>query len=132
MARILIVDDDPEFHELLAVLLELEGYEVSSAYDGNSAMEQLTKGDIDLVLLDVLMPGMDGFEVLMALWGREGSKPARTVPPVIFVSALAEDKYVRRGLSLGGIHYITKPLDVVELKGTIKEILAQRSARSGA
>lgn len=132
MARILIVDDDPDFHEFLSVLLELEGYEARSAYDGSSAMEQLAKEDIDLVLLDVLMPGMDGFEVLMALLDRDGSKPVRRVPPVVFVSALAEDKYVRRGLSLGGVHYITKPLDVVELLGTVKDILAESPAETDA
>ena len=125
MARILIVDDDPDFHDFLSVLLELEGYEVRSAYDGMSAVEQLSDGGIDLVLLDVLMPGMDGFEVLTTLADREDADHKRDRPPVIFVSALADDKHVRRGLSLGGIHYITKPLDVAELLGTVKEILAE-------
>jgi DNA-binding response OmpR family regulator len=129
----LIVDDDPDFHDFLSVLLELEGYEVRSAYDGASALAELAEGGIDLVLLDVLMPGMDGFEVLtaMGLEGGEGgaSPKGGERPPVIFVSALADDKHVRRGLSLGGIHYITKPLDVAELLGTVKEILAE-SGRS--
>lgn len=125
MARILIVDDDPDFHDFLSVLLELEGYEVRSAYDGASALEQLAEDEIDLVLLDVLMPGMDGFDVLTALTREDRPEPERKVPPVIFVSALADDKHVRRGLSLGGIHYISKPLDVLELMGTIKEILAE-------
>jgi DNA-binding response OmpR family regulator len=121
----LIVDDDPDFHDFLSFLLESEGYEVRSAYDGASAMEQLADDGIDLMLLDVLMPGMDGFEVLAALLGEGKAQPKRELPPVVFVSALGEDKHVRRGLSLGGMHYITKPLDVAELLGTVKEILAE-------
>lgn len=122
MPRIMIVDDDPDFHEFLSVLLELEGYEVSSAYDGASAIAGIDGSRPDLILLDVLMPQMDGFDVCMTLLGREDRIP------IIFVSALAEDAYVRRGLSMGAVHYITKPLDVVELLGTIKEVLATPAA----
>lgn len=122
MSTIMIVDDDPDFHEFLSVLLDLEGYDVVSAYDGASALEQIETCTPDLVLLDVLMPQMDGFDVCLALL----EKPQRA--PVIFVSALAEDSYIRRGLSLGAVHYITKPLDVVELFGTIKEVLAAQDA----
>lgn len=127
MAKILIVDDDPDFQEFLGYLLELEGYQVCSAYDGRSALDEIGGSERpDLVLLDVLMPGLDGFEVCMALL----SDPKTAPPPVVFVSAMADDNYVRRGLSLGGVHYITKPLDVLELLGTVKDVLAGQGART--
>lgn len=129
MARILVVDDDPDFQEFLSVLLELEGYEVLAAYDGQSALDVINQGRApDLVLLDVLMPGMDGFEVCMALL----ADPAKSPPPVVFISALADDKHIRQGLSMGGVHYITKPLDVVELLATIKDVLAETGKSADA
>jgi DNA-binding response OmpR family regulator len=123
--RIMIVDDDTDFQEFLGMFLELEGYEVCSAYDGASAVEQIEKQPPDLILLDVLMPEMDGFDVCLNLLSRGGK-----LPPVIFVSALADDTYVRRGLAIGAVHYITKPLEIVELLQTIKETVGSTKEQS--
>jgi DNA-binding response OmpR family regulator len=118
MPRIMIIDDDPDFQEFLSMFLELEGYQVSAAFDGVSALEKIDADSPDLILMDVLMPQMDGFEVALNLLAR-----GKNAPPVIFVSALGDDAQIRRGLALGAVHYITKPLEIVELLDTIKGVV---------
>jgi DNA-binding response OmpR family regulator len=118
MPRIMIIDDDPDFQEFLSMFLELEGYQVSAAFDGVSALEKIDADTPDLILMDVLMPQMDGFEVALNLLAR-----GKNAPPVIFVSALGDDAQIRRGLALGAVHYITKPLEIVELLDTIKGVV---------
>jgi len=106
MATILIVDDDPDFQEFVCALFELEGNEPHAAFDGQTALELYEQIQPDLVLLDVMMPGMSGFEVCRRLRRDLGA----TIP-VVFVSALAEDSDAAEGIEAGGDDYVTKPFD---------------------
>jgi len=110
-ATILIVDDNPENLQLLFHTLCRDHYRVIVAEDGQSALERLTRHTVDLVLLDILMPEMDGFE----LYARLRAHPAGAGIPVIFLSALADRESVLRGLNLRAADYITKPFHPEEV-----------------
>src|SRR5688572_18148877 len=105
-AKILIVDDEPANIVLLSRLLN-HSYEVVSAQDGKSALDLLATDSYDLVLLDIMMPRMSGFDVLQAIRGGEATSDT----PVILISALTENEYIVRGLGLGANDYITKPIE---------------------
>ena len=117
--RVLVVDDDPDILQFVRVNLELEGYETSTAANGRIALDAATAAPPDLVLLDVMMPEMDGLTVLRRL----RSTPSTTSVPVILLTAkaLAEDRV--RGLNLGADDYITKPFDVEELMARVRTVL---------
>ena len=104
---LLVVDDNDMNRDLLSRRLERKGYRVLTAADGRHALELVGKGSIDLVLLDIMMPGMTGIEVLRAL--REHSSASEL--PVIMVSAKGESKDVVQALELGANDYVTKPID---------------------
>jgi len=114
--RILIVDDEPEMVELISLNLKLEGFEVIAASDGYQALEKVTREMPDLVLLDIMMPDMDGFETLKQI--REIASV-----PVIFLSVKNEEYDRVRGLDLGADDYITKPFSPRELVSRIKAVL---------
>ena len=114
--KILVVDDEPRMVQMIGMNLKLEGYEVISAPDGYQALEKVTKEMPDLVLLDIMMPEMDGFETLKRV--REISSV-----PVIFLSVKAEEPDRVRGLDLGADDYITKPFSPRELVSRIKAVL---------
>ena len=113
---ILVVDDEPRIIEAVAMNLELEGYGVSGASNGYEALKKLTKEVPDLVVLDVMMPEMDGFETLRKI--REVS----TVP-VVMLTVKGEETDKVKGLDLGADDYVTKPFSQKELVSRIKAVL---------
>jgi CheY-like chemotaxis protein len=109
--HILIVDDLPRNLQVLALLLDKAGYRVSMAMDGAQALDMVRVEPPDLVLLDVMMPGMDGLEVCRRL----KAHPATCELPVIFLTALAEPEDLEEGFRLGAVDYVTKPFRGGEL-----------------
>ena len=120
---ILTADDDPQLLRLVARNLQLEGYEVLTASDGQQALEQIEATLPDLVLLDVMMPKMDGFTVCQRV--REFS----TVP-VIMVTARGQDQDKVRGLDMGADDYLTKPFSVDELLARVRAVLRRTNFTS--
>ncbi len=117
---ILITDDDPVIIELLQVNLAFEGYDVISAADGLEAVERATQQHPDLVILDIMMPRMDGWTARAELL-----KDPRTAGiPVIFLSARAQQADLKRGYESGVAAYVTKPFEPVELLDLIAVILS--------
>jgi len=105
---ILIVDDSPGNIFTLKTLLELHAFPTDSASSGEEALRKVLKNSYALIILDVQMPGMDGFEVAEILSGNNATKDI----PVIFLSAInVEKKYITKGYLSGGIDYVTKPID---------------------
>ena len=113
---ILVVDDEPHIVEAVSMNLELEGYQISCASNGHEALQRLTEDLPDLVILDVMMPEMDGFETLKEI--REIS----TVP-VIMLTVKGEETDRIKGLDLGADDYITKPFSPKELVSRLKAVL---------
>ena len=120
---ILTADDDPQLLRLVARNLQLEGYEVLTASDGKQALEQIEATLPDLVLLDVMMPKLDGFTVCQRV--REFS----TVP-VIMVTARGQDQDKVRGLDMGADDYLTKPFSVDELLARVRAVLRRTNYTS--
>ncbi len=116
MTKILICDDEKDIVSALNIYLSAEGYEVLEAYDGKEALAILEKEDVKLVLLDVMMPEMDGITALSRL--REKSRV-----PVILLTAKSEDSDKILGLNIGADDYITKPFNPVEVLARVKSQL---------
>ena len=114
--RILLVDDDPNISHLVKLYLEKEGYAVTEAARGDTALERFQKEPPALVLLDVMLPGLDGLQVL-----REIRKTSKT--PVIMLTAKDETFDKVLGLELGADDYVTKPFDTKELVARVKAVL---------
>jgi len=121
-ARILVVDDDQVIQQLLKVNLELEGYEVEVASDGEEALLSYGAFQPNLVLLDIMMPKLDGWEVSRRL--KEG--PGGGSVPIVLLSARAQDSDVRRGSEIGVAAYVTKPFDPIALLELVADLLARR------
>lgn len=117
--RLLVVDDEPGFVHMLRTGLEKAGYEVVTALSGQAAVAQARETDPDLVILDIAMPGMTGWEVLE----RIEADPATAGVPVIMLTALSAEADVIRGLEEGAIDYITKPFDLHHLLSVVRMIL---------
>ncbi|MFA6411490.1 MAG: SpoIIE family protein phosphatase [Syntrophales bacterium] len=114
--RVLVIDDSDDSRELIGRFLERAGYEVMAATDGQDGLTKAAAADPDLILLDIMMPGMDGYDVCETL-----KKEARTRDiPVIFLSALGETRDKIRGLEIGGADYITKPFDKGEALARVR------------
>lgn len=113
---ILAADDDPQLLRLMTRNLEFEGYEVLPASDGQQALELIENNTLDLVLLDVMMPKMDGFTVCRRV--REFSSV-----PIIIVTARGQDQDKVRGLDLGADDYLTKPFSIEELLARVRAVL---------
>jgi two-component system cell cycle response regulator len=118
-ARILVVDDHPDNIELLRARLEARGYTVQTAEDGQAALDQVYASPPDLILLDVMMPRVDGMEVVQRL------KNDRALPfiPVILQTALDSTEYMVQGLDAGADDYIAKPINFRELEARVKSLL---------
>jgi len=116
--RILVIDDEPDFLYTLRMRLEHEGFEVVEASDGLSGLEALRKGDVDLILLDIMMPRMDGFTFLKTV--REEA-PAFPVPPIIVLTAYMRTIDDDKQKLLGETPVIAKPFEYAELSEKIKE-----------
>jgi DNA-binding response OmpR family regulator len=113
---ILVVDDDPNISRLVTLYLEREGYEVKTAARGDDAVNEFTRLPPDMMLLDVMLPGMDGYQVLKSV--RKSS-----AIPVIMLTARDETFDKVLGLELGADDYITKPFDAKELVARVKAVL---------
>jgi len=114
MKKILIIEDDKFLRELIVKKLVKEGYEISEAVDGEEGIKKVKEEKPDLVLLDLILPGIDGFEVL----SRTKEDPALSQIPVIILSNLGQKEEVERGLKLGAIDYLIKahftPGEIIE------------------
>lgn len=122
--RILVVDDDPDIVRVVRINLELEGYEVDTAADGVEALERAIANPPDLVLLDIMMPRMDGLSALVEM--REHPSLAGMSVVLVTARGLTEDRVV--GLDRGADDYITKPFDVEELTARVKAVLRRTKA----
>ncbi|MDX1690649.1 MAG: response regulator [Acidimicrobiia bacterium] len=122
--RILVIDDDPDIVRFVTMNLELEGYEVRSAPSGREGLELAASRSPDLVLLDVMMPDVDGLEVLARLQ----SSPATVHAAVILLTARAQSNDRVRGLEMGADDYITKPFDIEELVARVGSVLRRSKA----
>ena len=114
--RILIADDEPHIRELVRMYLSKEGYEIESAVDGQDAVEKAQSSNPDLIVLDLMMPRLDGFEVTRIL--RE-----RSDVPILMLTVRKEDAIKVTGLELGADDYLTKPFNPKELVARVKAIL---------
>jgi DNA-binding response OmpR family regulator len=121
--RILLVDDERSVQTLLAYPLRKEGFEVVAAHDGQEALDRAREQSFDLIVLDVMMPRVDGFEVCRQL-------RARSAVPIIMLTAKDEEFDTVLGLELGADDYITKPFSVREFRSRIKAVL-RRAERAG-
>lgn len=118
---VIIVDDHIDLVTMLKSILVAEGYSVLSAYSGFDLFKLLEHRIPDLILLDIMMPEMDGFEVLQRL----KDNPVTSSIPVIFLTAKIASEDISRGYGLGADHYITKPFTRVQLKSAIESLLAK-------
>ena len=124
--RVLIVDDEPRYLRLLDANLRTEGYEVVTAHDGQQAIEVFSAQPIDLILLDIMMPRLDGFATCQRI--REFSSV-----PIIILTAKGEEQDRVRGLDLGADDYLVKPFSATELLARVRAVLrrAQLPSESG-
>jgi two-component system alkaline phosphatase synthesis response regulator PhoP len=120
MSRILIVEDDPDIALGLEQDLRLEGYDLEVVGDGQRAVERAQRGAFDLILLDVMLPGKDGFQVCREL------RHERLQTPIILLTAKSHEAEKILGLELGADDYITKPFSPMELRARIKAALRRR------
>ncbi len=125
--KTLVVDDDQALQEVLRDVLEAEGYTVVTADDGEQALRQWDEARPDLVLLDIRMPGMDGYEVCRRLrqWD-----PRRTTP-IIMLTALSAEADELRGLEVGADDYMTKPFNTRELTARMRTVLSRYGDSGG-
>jgi len=119
LTRVLVIDDDAPIRLLCRVNLEAERMEVSEAVDGASGLERAREEKPDVILLDVMLPQMDGWQVAERLL----EQPETAEIPIVFLTARAELGDRARGLEIGGIDYLTKPFNPVELAGQIRDLL---------
>lgn len=120
MARLLVTDDDPAIVGLMRAILEPEGFEVAEAHNGAEAVEAVERGEFDLLILDIMMPGMDGLEACRQI-------RLRSELPIIFLSAKDEEADKVVGFTLGADDYITKPFKPRELVARVKARLRRSS-----
>ncbi|SHE79493.1 DNA-binding response regulator, OmpR family, contains REC and winged-helix (wHTH) domain [Seinonella peptonophila] len=125
MTTILITDDDPNIHQLLSIYLENEGFQVLSAFHGEEAMQVIQKEEVDLVILDTMMPKMDGYTACMKI------REIRNMP-IIFLTAKSENLDVIQGLTIGADDYMTKPFQPLELVARVKSQLRRYHSLQGS
>ncbi len=118
--RVLVVDDDPRLLHIVAMYLGIEGYDVVSSPDGAAALAEIAKQRPDLIILDIMMPGLDGIETCKSI----RADPATAEVPVLMFSALSGDADVERARLAGANHLITKPFNLVGLGSVVKSFLA--------
>ncbi len=117
--RILVVDDEPHIRRVLSVILETQGYEVKMASDGSEGLNELGAEAVDLVILDLMMPGANGLEILSKI----RSHPERAQTPVIILTAKGQDTDRDAALAGGANDFLTKPFSPKKLIARIEEIL---------
>jgi two-component system alkaline phosphatase synthesis response regulator PhoP len=124
VTRVLVIDDEAPIRLLCRVNLEAEGMEVLEAADGPSGLAKAKSRRPDVILLDVMMPGLDGWRVAEELL----EDPTTQEIPIVFLTARAEFRDRARGLDIGGIDYVTKPFNPVELAPLVRELLGRLEA----
>ncbi|MEW8507730.1 MAG: response regulator [Candidatus Thiodiazotropha sp.] len=117
--KILIVDDEPNIVLSVEYLMRREGYEVVTANDGQEAMEKIAASPPDLLILDVMMPRKNGFEVCQEL----RVDPALSTMPILMLSAKGREAEIKKGISLGADGYITKPFSTHDLVDKVNQLL---------
>lgn len=118
--KVLIVDDDPYILMSLDYLMKTNGYEVFVARNGTEALQSISDHRPDLVLLDIMMPDVDGYAICSSI----KSNPVTSHIKVVFMSAKTRPADIRKAYDLGAVHYVTKPFSTRELLKSINEILA--------
>jgi len=119
--RILIVDDEPDLLEMVQINLEMEGYECMVAYDGFRALDRARKEKPDLIILDIMLPGLNGYKVCRLLKFDEKYKHI----PIIMLTAEAQQADRLLGEATGADYYMTKPFDADKLLAKVKELLGE-------
>ena len=117
--RVLVIDDEAPIRLLCRVNLEAEKMEVVEAADGPSGLEQARSANPDVILLDVMMPGLDGWQVAESLLEDDQTREI----PIIFLTARAEFRDRAHGLDIGGVDYVTKPFNPLELAPLVRDVL---------
>ncbi|MGH2788225.1 MAG: response regulator transcription factor [Actinomycetota bacterium] len=117
--RVLVCDDDPVILRLLQVNLELEGYDVVTGRNGEDAVRLAAENTPDLVILDIMMPRLDGYQACAEIKSAEATKDV----PVVFLSAKAQQSDIDRGKEYGVSEYMTKPFDPNELLSVVDRLL---------
>jgi DNA-binding response OmpR family regulator len=120
MPKVLVAEDEQDILELIRFTLEFNGFEVLTASNGAEAVEKARQAKPDLILLDVRMPKMTGYEACQSL----KAAPDTQGIPVVFLSARGQEADVKHGLSLGATDYILKPFSPEDLPGRLREILS--------
>jgi DNA-binding response OmpR family regulator len=120
--RILIVDDDPNILKLLRLNLEMEGFDVVEAADGKEALDAVAEHSPDLLLCDVMMPNLNGLEVVARL----RKDPANAELPIVMLSAKAQEMDVQHGKRVGADEYVTKPFDPDDLIAVVQRLLEHK------
>jgi CheY-like chemotaxis protein len=123
--KILYIEDHPAQRDIMAQMLELSGYEVAVACDGIDGVERALSWHPDLILMDLRMPRMDGFEAIKEL----RKDPATADIPIIAISAWASAKHKERAIEAGANEHFTKPVDLSRLLETINRFLSQQATR---
>ena len=121
---VLIIEDDPDIQNFISRVLELEGYPVLRAADANTGLDAIRENSVDLVLLDLRLPGPDGWSVLREM----KDTPALSKIPIVVITAIAESAQRRRTLRMGATQYLIKPLSAHSLSKTIADILHQKTS----
>jgi DNA-binding response OmpR family regulator len=121
MTRVLVIDDEAPIRLLCRVNLEAEGMEVLEASDGPTGLEEARRETPDVILLDVMMPALDGWRVAEQLLDDASTQDI----PIIFLTARAEFRDRARGLDIGGVDYVTKPFNPLELATLVRDLLGR-------
>ena len=121
-ARVLVVDDDPRMQSMMRRILEVDGYTVATASEGDAALEALRREPVDLIILDVMMPGADGFEVCRTVRRESGV-------PILMLTARDEAVDKVTGLDCGADDYVVKPFDTEELLARVRALLRRMQPR---
>lgn len=125
--RILVIEDDPSSARLVGYALEREGYQVEIAVNGVEGLRKVQEEDPDLVILDVMLPGLDGFE----LCHRLRAEPRTDHVPILMLSAKAQEIDRSTGLRAGANEYLVKPADPAEILANVERLLAEKSDGAG-
>ncbi|MBT3181671.1 MAG: response regulator [Deltaproteobacteria bacterium] len=119
--KLLIIDDEVDILELLKVRFEAVGYDVSIAMSGRSGIDIAMAKQPDVIILDIMMPGMDGFEVLKRL--KDGASPVNNIPVIILSCSAEEKKSEKICRKIGAVDYMVKPCDAIKLIDRIDKIV---------
>jgi DNA-binding NtrC family response regulator len=124
--KVLLVDDEVAFANTLAQRLQLRGLKVGIAYDGEQALSKLKEGELDVIVLDLRMPGMDGMEVLQEI------KKGHPDIQVIILTGHGSDKDAEQAKNLGGFDFLNKPVDIETLEQKIKSAFEEKIEKTSA